>query len=38
MATPMNTRTTSSALAALVLAAAIGCTPIIAAIILQAAL
>jgi len=33
MATQTNTRTTFSALAALILAAAIGCTPIIAAVL-----
>jgi len=36
MATQTSTRTTSSALAALILAAAIGCTPIIAAVIVSA--
>ena len=36
MATRTNTRATSSALAALILAAAIGCTPIIAALFMQA--
>ena len=36
MASPTNTRTTSSAIAALILAAAIGCTPIIAAVLTSA--
>ena len=36
MATQTNTRTTSSALAALLLAAAIGCTPILAAMLASA--
>ena len=36
MASQTNTRTASSALAALILAAAIGCTPIVAAILASA--
>ena len=36
MASQTNTRTTSAALAAVILAAAIGCTPIIAAILASA--
>ena len=36
MASRTNTRTTSSALAAVILAAAIGCTPILAAMLASA--
>ena len=36
MASRTNTRTASSALAAVILAAAIGCTPIVAAILASA--